>query len=86
MKKTTPWFNAEHRPHRKGWYQVRGHFAETRGDKPGIVWRYWTGRRWMWLSTIEEGMWPATVSPSQGAEWRGLVLPNARANLTDTAR
>lgn len=51
---------------------MRGVFAETKGGTVGTVWRYWTGRRWMWRSTICNSMMAACVSPLYD-KWRGLA-------------
>jgi hypothetical protein len=84
--KTTPWFSAIYKPKRKGWYQARGIFYETEGNPRELVWRYWTGKRWMWRSPLSGRMEAAAVSPTCNDQWRGLVTPNVGAKLTARQR
>jgi len=81
----TRWFNAqEHKPTRKGFYQVRNakpvrSTSNRCLNGPNV--RYWNGRRW--LAVYGGEPMPTIFGRESDHEWRGLTLdPRALEGLT----
>ena len=67
--KLTPWFRADQKPVRVGWYEVRG--GPLIKDLYFLT--YWEGKKW---GRWDCGQWYELVN--QRRQWRGLTAPHNR--------
>ncbi len=81
----TPWFSADQRPVREGWYlwEDRDEYVQS-GNSPlsqfnGTVWRLWAGGKWEWFGkatftsdgTDGQPLW-RDAKMDEWTHWRGL--------------
>jgi hypothetical protein len=66
--KRTPWFPAEIKPVRPGFYEVES----ANGSRTAKLFAVWTGREWAWPSDVRRN-YPRPVLFFQNRAWRGVT-------------